>query len=276
MLRKLIKYDMKSLNRFLPVIHIFKLFFSILVRIFITGRITSQTSNEQINFFLILSFTLYSIIIVALSTGTHLIAGIRFYKNIFTDEGYLTRTLPVTSGTHLLSKVITGSCWAIINMLSMYLCVYIVMWTPYIKSIAAENKDDILVEFGFVGKYAHISLSAALMILLLFSCIGVIGSIIMIYASVALGQLFSSHRVLGAVVTYFVISTLISILSVVVMVIFGHETRLFMTSSLLESDFNFVSYMTELMKITVVFEIVISAILYSITHFIMSKKVNLV
>ena len=161
-------------------------------------------------------------------------------------------------------------------MLSMYLCVYIVMWTPYIKSIAAENKDDILVEFGFVGKYAHISLSAALMILLLFSCIGVIGSIIMIYASVALGQLFSSHRVLGAVVTYFVISTLISILSVVVMVIFGLETRLFMTSSLLESDFNFVSYMTELMKITVVFEIVISAILYSITHFIMSKKVNLV
>lgn len=275
MLRKLIKYDMKSLNRFLPVMHIFILLSSILIRIFITGRITPQTDSDQMNLFMLLTFILYFTIIVALSTGTYLIAGIRFYRNMFTDEGYLTRTLPVTNGTHLLSKTIAGSIWAVINMLFIYLCTYIVAWTPYIKTVVEENKDEILMEFGFVGKYADLSISTALMILLLFSLFGAVGSIIMIYASVAFGQLFSSHRVLGAVVSYFVITTLISVLSVVVMVLFGNETRLMITSSSFESEFNFISYMIEVMKITGVFEIVTSVVLYITTHYIMNKKINL-
>lgn len=275
MLRKLIKYDMKSLNRFLPVMHIFILLSSILIRIFITGRITPQTDSDQMNLFMLLTFILYFTIIVALSTGTYLIAGIRFYRNMFTDEGYLTRTLPVTNGTHLLSKTIAGSIWAVINMLFIYLCTYIVAWTPYIKTVVEENKDEILVEFGFVGKYADLSISTALMILLLFSLFGAVGSIIMIYASVAFGQLFSSHRVLGAVVSYFVITTLISVLSVVVMVLFGNETRLMITSSSFESEFNFISYIIEVMKITGIFEIVTSVVLYITTHYIMNKKINL-
>lgn len=275
MLRKLIKYDMKSLNRFLPVMHIFILLSSILIRIFITGRITPQTDSDQMNLFMLLTFILYFTIIVALSTGTYLIAGIRFYRNMFTDEGYLTRTLPVTNGTHLLSKTIAGSIWAVINMLFIYLCTYIVAWTPYIKTVVEENKDEILVEFGFVGKYADLSISTALMILLLFSLFGAVGSIIMIYASVAFGQLFSSHRVLGAVVSYFVITTLISVLSVVVMVLFGNETRLMITSSSFESEFNFISYVIEVMKITGIFEIVTSVVLYITTHYIMNKKINL-
>lgn len=267
---------MKSLNHFLPVMHIFILLSSILIRIFITGRINPQASGEQTDILLLLSYILYFTIVVALSTGTYLIAGIRFYKNMFTDEGYLTKTLPVTNGTHLLSKTIAGGIWSVINMLSVYLCTYIVAWVPYIKSAAEDHKEDILTEFGFTGKYADLSFSTALMVLLLFSCFGAISSIIMIYASVALGQLFSSHRVLGAVVSYFVISTLISVLSVIVMALFGHETRLLVTSSSYENDFNFISYMIEVMKITAVLMVASSVILYVMTHYIMKKKINLI
>lgn len=276
MLSKLIKYDMKSLNRFLPVMHIFILLSSILIRTFITGRITPDSSSEQADLFMLLSFILYFTFIIALSTGTYLIAGIRFYKNLFTDEGYLTKTLPVKTGTHLLSKTITGSIWAVINMLSIYLCTYIVVWTPYMKSVVTENKDDIMTEFGFVGKYADISFPAALAVLLLFSCFGAVSSIIMIYASVAFGQLFSSHRVLGAVVSYFVISTVISVLSLAVMTLFGHETRLMVTASSFEVEFNFISYMIEVMKISVVLMGVTSVILYFTTYCIMNKKINLI
>lgn len=277
MLGKLIKYDMKSLNRFLPVLHLFFLLSSIMIRVFITGRIKPQTSSEQIDFLIILCYVLYFTMITALSTGTYLIAGIRFYKNMFTDEGYLTKTLPVTNGMHLLSKTIGGSIWAAINMCFIYLCSYIVIWTPYIKSVVEENKDDILQEFGFTGKYADLSFSTALLILLLFSCFGAVSSIIMIYASVALGQLFSSHRVLGAVVCYFVITTVISVLSVAGMALFGHETRLLITSgTLLEEEFSFIPYMIEVMKISAAIMIITSVILYIMTHRIMNKKINLI
>ena len=276
MLSKLIKYDMKSLNRFLPVLHLFILLSSIMIRVFITGRIKPQTSSEQTDFLIILCYVLYFTMITALSTGTYLIAGIRFYKNMFSDEGYLTKTLPITNGMHLLSKTIAGSIWAMVNMCFVYLCSYVVIWTPYIKSVVDENKDDILQEFGFVGKYAGLSFSTVLLILLLFSCFGAISSIIMIYSSVALGQLFSSHRVLGAVVSYFVISTLISVLSVVAMALLGSETRLIVTSGSLEDEFNLVSYMIEIMKISAGLMIITSVILYVATHCIMNKKINLI
>ena len=276
MLSKLIKYDMKSLNRFLPVLHLFILLSSIMIRVFITGRIKPQTSSEQTDFLIILCYVLYFTMITALSTGTYLIAGIRFYKNMFSDEGYVTETLPITNGMHLLSKTIAGSIWAMVNMCFVYLCSYVVIWTPYIKSVVDENKDDILQEFGFVGKYAGLSFSTVLLILLLFSCFGAISSIIMIYASVALGQLFSSHRVLGAVVSYFVISTLISVLSVVAMALLGSETRLIVTSGSLEDEFNLVSYMIEIMKISAGLMIITSVILYVATHCIMNKKINLI
>lgn len=276
MLSKLIKYDMKSLNRFLPVLHLFILLSSIMIRVFITGRIKPQTSSEQTDILIILCYVLYFTMITALSTGTYLIAGIRFYKNMFSDEGYLTKTLPITNGMHLLSKTIAGSIWAMVNMCFVYLCSYVVIWTPYIKSVVDENKDDILQEFGFVGKYAGLSFSTVLLILLLFSCFGAISSIIMIYASVALGQLFSSHRVLGAVVSYFVISTLISVLSVVAMALLGSETRLIVTSGSLEDEFNLVSYMIEIMKISAGLMIITSVILYVATHCIMNKKINLI
>lgn len=267
---------MKSLNRFLPVLHLFILLSSIMIRVFITGRIKPQTSSEQTDFLIILCYVLYFTMITALSTGTYLIAGIRFYKNMFSDEGYLTKTLPITNGMHLLSKTIAGSIWAMVNMCFVYLCSYVVIWTPYIKSVVDENKDDILQEFGFVGKYAGLSFSTVLLILLLFSCFGAISSIIMIYASVALGQLFSSHRVLGAVVSYFVISTLISVLSVVAMALLGSETRLIVTSGSLEDEFNLVSYMIEIMKISTGLMIITSVILYVATHCIMNKKINLI
>lgn len=275
MLRKLIRYDMKSLNRFLPLLHLFMLLASVMIRFFVTGRISPQVSDSQADFILVLLFVLYFTSVTALATGTYLLAGIRFYKNMFTDEGYLTKTLPITNGTHLLSKTIAGSIWAVVDMILIYLSVYIIVWTPYVQSLVSSNKEDIRAEFGLTGEYADLSLSTALAVLLLFSCFGAVSSIVMIYASVALGQLFSSHRVLGAVVSYFVISTVISVLSLVVMALFGHETRLIVTASSLEMDFNLISYMIEVMKITAVLMTGISAVLYIMTYYIMNKKINL-
>ncbi len=256
--------------------HFFILLSAIFIRFFITGRIKPQMSGGQTDFLLMLSFVLYFMMITALSTGTYLISGIRFYRNLFSDEGYLTKTLPVTNGAHLLSKTIAGSIWAIINILILYLCSYIVIWTPYIKEVATENKDDILTEFGFVGEYANLSLPGMLAVLILFSCLGAVSSIIMIYASVALGQLFSNHRVLGAVVSYFVISTVISVLMLAAMMLFGHEMRFIVTADTVVNDFNLIAYFIEVVNISMVFEIICTVILYIMTYCIMNKKINLI
>ena len=46
MLGKLLKYDMKSLNRFLIVLHTFLLLSALGIRIFLTGRIFADNTAE--------------------------------------------------------------------------------------------------------------------------------------------------------------------------------------------------------------------------------------
>lgn len=60
MLGKLLKYDMKSLNRFLIVLHAFLLLSALGIRIFLTGRIVADNTAEGT--ILGLSFLLYILV----------------------------------------------------------------------------------------------------------------------------------------------------------------------------------------------------------------------
>lgn len=146
MLGKLIKYDMKALNRFLILIHGFLLFAALLVRFFLTGRVLVETPKDGT--LLGLSFLLFFLIIMSVSFGTFIVIAVRFYKNLFSDEGYLTRTLPVTSGQHLLSKTIAGSIWASLDMILLLASFYIISATPFVVDAFNSNKDLILRELG--------------------------------------------------------------------------------------------------------------------------------
>ena len=46
-----------------------------------------------------------------------------FYRNLMTDEGYLTFTLPVKTSEILWSKLITAMLWTIISVVVIGLCV---------------------------------------------------------------------------------------------------------------------------------------------------------
>lgn len=276
MLGKLIKYDMKALNRFLIIIHGFLIFAALLVRFFLTGRVLAGTPKDGT--LLGLSFLLFFLIIMGVSFGTFIVIAVRFYKNLFSDEGYLTRTLPVTSGQHLLSKTIAGSIWGSLDMVLLLVSFYIVAATPFVVSSFNSNKDLILREFGFTGKYAGVSMGTILAGLVLFLIFSAISSVITIYASVVFGQLFSGHRILGSVVSYFALTTAISVISFAVMAVYGmfSESLLMAKSGAAPADFNFIAYMIDILKITVILTLLIDVILYIVSYYIMKKKINLI
>ncbi len=51
---------------------------------------------------------------IATGVGIMIYFAVRYYKNMYTDEGYLTHTLPVTARLLLLNKVITMTAWNLI------------------------------------------------------------------------------------------------------------------------------------------------------------------
>lgn len=269
MLGKLIKHDMKSLSRFLIVMHIFLVIASILGRIFMTSRI--NFNSEELNQTLLLfSYIIFLLIFIGISFGTYTLIGIRFYKNLFSDEGYLTHTLPVTKCQHLLSKIICGSIWAMIDMLLILLSFYILVSTSSIQAILQEHQAELLKGFGFVDLS---TLKNFILLMVVFALIGTISSVIMIYASVAFGQLFEGHRVLGAVVSYFAITTVTSLIMTIIMGLTGLWTDVLISTT--DTTFNFYDYMIDIIYISIPPSLFIPLILLIPTYMIMKKRVNL-
>ena len=63
---------------------------------------------------------------------------IRFYQNIFKDEGYLTNTLPVNTSSILLSKIITSVIWILLGAIITFVCIFVFIL------VAAGNKNQII------------------------------------------------------------------------------------------------------------------------------------
>ena len=271
MLGKLIKYDLKSLNRFLVMIHALLLLTALLIRYFLTGQINSSTPQNSL--LLALSITLYVLILIAVSFATAIIITIRFYKNLFSDEGYLTHTLPVTRGQHLLSKTIAGSIWSCLDIFFIFASLYIVSATPYISIMLKEQWAEMIEELGFTD----LSMSPAALIALFigFICFSAVSNVITYYASVALGQLVPGHKILGAIAAYFALNTGLSIITLLMMSIFGLFIAPSYSTYMNSSSFSYSVYLLDSMKLSTTIAFITAIILYIVTYYILNKKTNL-
>ena len=120
MLKKLLKYDLKSISIVLIVFYGLSIFFSILTRIFLSiensfifnviGQICNGTMIAM----------MFNIIINNLIR-----LWVRFKQNFYGDESYLTHTLPVEKKTLYLSKFIVSVITLLISILVIVLSLFI-------------------------------------------------------------------------------------------------------------------------------------------------------
>ena len=127
MLKKLLKYDLESIYKFLIIFYSLALFFAVLTRMFlgiensfimkIIGQICSGASISMI---------------VSILINNLMRLWVRFKNNFYGDESYLTHTLPVTKKTLYLSKVITA-------ILSLFTSILVISLTLFIAYYSKEN-----------------------------------------------------------------------------------------------------------------------------------------
>jgi hypothetical protein len=80
---------------------------------------------------------------------TVILVFMRFYKHLYTDEGYLTFTLPVKRGTVLLSKSVNAMIWMTAHGVLLILCVMIIMLiAPAPEKVGALINPIIYQEIG--------------------------------------------------------------------------------------------------------------------------------
>ena len=65
------------------------------------------------------------LILVAFAVISSIIVFVRYYKHFFSDEGYLTHTLPVKTSTHMFSKTWSTLLWVIITTVAVLFFVFL-------------------------------------------------------------------------------------------------------------------------------------------------------
>ena len=123
MLKKLLKYDLKWCYKALTIFYILSIIFAILTRVFINidGRILFTIIGKIMQ-----GITITLLINILINNILRIWA--RTIKNFYSDEAYLTHTLPIKKETLFLSKVLTTIITlltsTIVIVISLLICYY--------------------------------------------------------------------------------------------------------------------------------------------------------
>ena len=272
------KYDFKALNHYLIVIHAMLLITAVLGRFLFVGRLMSdpgRLSNAGA-IATIIGIIIYVILFMTAVFGTMLMIAICFYKNLYSDEGYLTHTLPVTRGQLLISKTVSGSVWMLLDMMMVILSLFILVLTRPVLDSFSSYWDELLSAMGFPASTGYGKILLAFAVLFIVSAVG---NVVIIYASIAIGQLFSNHRELGAVVVYFVINTIVSIICSIAGTVYSMSSFIHAADEssfvMMVNDGVIYQVYARLFLFSLVLEIILAIGAYTVTYLLMQKKLNL-
>ena len=260
MLGKLIKHELKATTKLMLPIYLVLAVFTIMFRIVLSldvfhGVFVFIPAIITIGFvFCIIAVIIVSIVIII----------VRFYKNLVKDEGYLMFTLPVKPYQLINSKLIVATLWTIASLAATALAIFIVVTTH-------TGLDEIMNGFqAFInglndafGAYGILFITELIVLILL----SIINSILFVYVSIAIGQLFNGHKLLGAILSYVAINVVLQI---------GGSILLVMAGLLFEDYIYSINSVPQfIFPITIVMTLLLSAAYYLITDFIFRKKLNL-
>ena len=220
---KLLKYDMRSVWRIWWIMALSVLGMSVVGGVGL--RIVLALIEADIfPFFIFLGFILVFacvMAIVASAVGTELLVFIRFYKNFFTDEGYLTFTLPVSRKNLLFSKTVNALIWTVAQAILMFICIFLVILIGVPVSVGYDFFRELT--FTFSALFAEIGLWSviyALEILFLIIC-SILFSISLIHFCITMGAMLAKKaKVLAAIGIYYATNMIISFGMQIITVIF--------------------------------------------------------
>lgn len=214
MLGKLIKYDLRYGIRIFILIHAILVISCTLGRFLFMNRLDFHSDPAGLVSSLIVFSSLFILLFVAVNFGLYALLIVRFYKNLFTDEGYLTWTLPASPTQQLWAKILSGTIWLVLDIPIVSLSLLILFTGKNVTTAYAHVAPGI-------DKVLGMSISTFGIYALVFTLLGAISSLILLYLCVGIGQLFPGHRILCSVITYCIISCIMQALAFALMFAFN-------------------------------------------------------
>ena len=284
MLGKLIKYEWKGL-RFPLMIMMIVLAGTMILTCGVILTINPKL-DETLAWYsvmaLMLSIFLYYFGIIGCTLGTTLIVVVRFYKTCYTDQGYLTHTLPVTPHQLLNSKILTAIFTHLLMIFAIILSIFIILQVgihhvfSFIPDYSyAELRHEFSIVFAdildsFEDEFG-LRLGLYIAYLLFYCIVGVISNVNTLFGCVSLGQLYAKHRIVGAIAAYFLLQF--------VMMIIGYITAIPMYTRMLAGTYydnaTVFGIMSPTMNMSLLTTVLLAVAMYFVNLHMMTKKLNL-
>lgn len=258
MLNKLLKYEFKSTGRtFLPIYGAL-LITAFLTRLFVFNK--DFSNSFFLGIFQVVLSSLFGFLLMAVFILTLVVSLQRFYKNLLGEEGYLSMTLPVRPWQHILCKSLTSLVWYIFSSIAAFLAFVIL---AYEKGMLGDFFKAIVTLIRRGSLNAQILTACGEFFL--FAALGILAFTMMLYASMALGQLNANKRLLTSFGAFLALNFLVQILmgvlgNLAVQWVFPMSSRWALNVALL---------------LSIVVELFFLAGFFAITNYILSRKLNL-
>ena len=225
-MRKLLKYEMRAMNRRLFPVYLGMLAVALLNGFFGMGALVADSDAlhnlveslpSPLSFLLgmmqVIIITLFFGILIGMMVIWLLTTINRFSKGLLGEEGYLMFTLPVTTGRLIGAKLLASSIHLVLATVVAALSMCFMAGTTGITAFFRLLTD---ANFGaFFGELTRTCPTWPLFALefLAVCVLGVFGTVLHFYLSMALGHLSNSHRTLMSVLAYIGISVVMSMLT---------------------------------------------------------------
>ena len=162
----------------------------------------------------------YTLILIGLSFGFIIYLGFRFYQSMYSDEGYLTHTLPVKSSHLIIVKTVTAGTWMLIMTVALYALVGFLAILGYaqMRGFGFLEVTSLFKEFlGTLAEYlregADYDLSASGILLAVMAIISPFATVSILFGSITLGQYSWKNKGLMGIVAFIGVRIAMSIVS---------------------------------------------------------------
>ena len=269
MLGKMFKYDFKDYSKNMLPFCLLLLAMSIMTRIFFTLSSNFEKLSTVFNILFGISTMILVITIVVSFVYCFFISIKHFYKKVLKDEGYLTHTLPIKKSSIINSQLLSSTLWLIIICIVTILALTIAFYQKgmldnFWQAFTAELNSEIII-----------SPIATLIIIAAMILVSYIGTILAIYASMAIGHGFSNNKIGYSIVAGVIFYVAFQILSIIILVgIFA-----FNYNELMEIYNNSAELSASILKQIIaegfIVNFIILAVSYILTNYNLKKRLNL-
>ena len=273
MLKKLLKYDTRALIRYwwiIAVVIVGATGVDIACTLFYNQYAYTDNYELLVGIAHLVSLLCNGLTLYSLS-ATSLILYIRFYTNFYTDQGYLTFTLPVKRSTLLASKTIHAFVWELIHLLLVAVC-KIALWII--------TRNELFESFIEWLAEAWADIGALLIVYVILACIFLIiyllFSIAIVHLCITLGAIIvKKAKVFASIGIYYAMNTVINIAIIgqLVLVIATLISAPTIVGSFTEFEIHTMAVLAACMLILMM--LAYTALVYFITLSCMERKLNL-